>query len=254
MRVTLEVAVPDGPFQQIANAAVLSFGRLSRIEAATLANLPPTEFELEFKRCHGLGFRQFQVNLRLSIAASLLCLEHLRVTEVGRMCGYDEVGAFSRAFKRLYRVSPRRYRKLSISESCQGSQRTGCVKVRMTLEIPDSSFDEVMAELRRRGGELSVQEAASIARLSKSRFSHAFGSATGRSFRSARALARVEKAIPLLTNTSMAITDLASELDYPDSGKFSRAFRKAFGVAPSVWREMTLKEGTDSDRTRVWPI
>lgn len=51
---------------------------------------------------------------------------------------------------------------------------------------------------------------------------------------------RMSKASQLLQLTSMTVKDVGKAVGYPDQLRFSRAFRKAFGIPPSQWRKQNL--------------
>ncbi|HIY02148.1 MAG TPA: AraC family transcriptional regulator [Candidatus Blautia faecipullorum] len=51
---------------------------------------------------------------------------------------------------------------------------------------------------------------------------------------------RMAKASQLLQLTSMTVKDVGKAVGYPDQLRFSRAFRKAFGIPPSQWRKQNL--------------
>ena len=46
----------------------------------------------------------------------------------------------------------------------------------------------------------------------------------------------MSKAAQLLRLTGLSIKQIGKEVGYPDQLRFSRAFRKAYGLPPSQWR------------------
>ena len=58
----------------------------------------------------GQPLRTLELNARMNAAAALLTGSGLPVAEVGRHAGYSNAAAFSRAFKMVHGVSPRRWR------------------------------------------------------------------------------------------------------------------------------------------------
>ncbi len=60
--------------------------------------------------------------------------------------------------------------------------------------------------------------------------------AKGTSFRNLANEARYEIARQLLTDTGMAITEIAGVLEYADASAFTRAFRRWTNVSPAAWR------------------
>jgi AraC-like DNA-binding protein len=60
--------------------------------------------------------------------------------------------------------------------------------------------------------------------------------AKGTSFRNLARETRYEIARQLLTDTGMAITDIAGVLEYADASAFTRAFRRWTNLSPAAWR------------------
>ncbi len=60
--------------------------------------------------------------------------------------------------------------------------------------------------------------------------------AKGTSFRNLAKETRYEIARQLLTDTGMAITDIAGVLEYADASAFTRAFRRWTNLSPAAWR------------------
>lgn len=79
---------------------------------------------------------------------------------------------------------------------------------------------------------LTLEMAANMAGLSKSRFSHLFVEQTGLSFKSYRLWIRLTRAVRLMTD-GLSLTAVAHEAGFADSAHFSRTFRRMFGVAPA---------------------
>lgn len=92
------IARPVG-LRELAGAAALSSGQLSRIFRQRFGVGPVTAFEL----------------LRLSRAATLLSQSDLPVTAVARTCGFADPGHFSHRFRRTYGTPPGRYRHSATS-------------------------------------------------------------------------------------------------------------------------------------------
>ena len=85
--------------------------------------------------------------------------------------------------------------------------------------------------------EVSVDEMARMANMSKYYFIRTFRRAFGMTpFKYHQSL-RIEKAKQLIQFTSEPITQIAERLGYPGIHAFSRAFRQIEGVAPSFYRQ-----------------
>lgn len=85
----------------------------SRIDdGISLADLAQSVFMSEFhlmrcfRRCFGVSVAQYLTRLRMERAAQLLNDGRLSVTDVARRCGYSDLSAFGRAFRRHWRSSP----------------------------------------------------------------------------------------------------------------------------------------------------
>lgn len=63
-----------------------------------------------FKNAVGRTPQDFLLNYRMTKAAELLKLTQLSIGDIGKAVGYDNQLHFSRAFKNIYRLSPRTWR------------------------------------------------------------------------------------------------------------------------------------------------
>ncbi|MFC3282927.1 helix-turn-helix transcriptional regulator [Litchfieldella rifensis] len=70
-----------------------------------------SQIRRNFKRCFGVSPSTYRDRLRLDKAALLLSYTQLGINEIALQCGYRNHSAFSRAFLRNYRISPREFRK-----------------------------------------------------------------------------------------------------------------------------------------------
>ncbi len=84
--------------------------------------------------------------------------------------------------------------------------------------------------------DLKEEEVAQQALLSLSRFWRAFRAEMGVSDRKYLRNLRVEKAKPLLANTSLRGKENAPQVGDESSASFSRAFKQGVGVSPSQYR------------------
>lgn len=78
---------------------------------------------------------------------------------------------------------------------------------------------------------------ASIAGMSRSRFTHHFAAAFGRSPIDFLQLVRLRTGARLLRSSSLPIKAIAAAVGYASRSHFSRAFRSEFGVDPRSFRE-----------------
>jgi len=86
------------------------------------------------------------------------------------------------------------------------------------------------------GADVTVDELAAVARVSKFHFIRAFSAATGVTpYRYLRRM-RLEVAAELLRRTPDAVARIALLCGYRSSGQFARAFRAEYGVPPQRYR------------------
>ncbi|QBR39831.1 AraC family transcriptional regulator [Kerstersia gyiorum] len=89
---------------------------LSIKEIARLCHSNPTTLQHEFKEAYQQSIGEFIRNQRLKQAASLL-LAGEKVGDVAYFCGYDRIDSFSRAFKKMYQLSPQQLKESSLGQS-----------------------------------------------------------------------------------------------------------------------------------------
>ncbi|MEF3311031.1 AraC family transcriptional regulator [Paenibacillus sp. GYB004] len=83
---------------------------------------------------------------------------------------------------------------------------------------------------------LSVDELAAASNMSKYYFIRSFKGAFGVPPMKYYQIKRIEKAKELIQFTTLPVTEIAQRLGFPGIHAFSRAFRKAEGVAPTYYR------------------
>lgn len=65
-----------------------------------------------FKGVIGQSPQEFLMHYRMAKAAALLTTSDRQISEIGALVGYPNALHFSRAFKRVYQISPREYRQI----------------------------------------------------------------------------------------------------------------------------------------------
>lgn len=78
--------------------------------AADMAHLSECYFCHMFKKHMGVSFTAYLNEVRIQKALALLDNSRLNVTEVAAGVGFNDVNYFSRVFKRIVGISPRKYR------------------------------------------------------------------------------------------------------------------------------------------------
>ena len=81
-------------------------------EIAKNCQLERSYFGKIFKAVIGQSPQEFLVHYRMAKAAALLTTSDRQISEIGALVGYPNALHFSRAFKRVYQISPREYRQI----------------------------------------------------------------------------------------------------------------------------------------------
>jgi len=84
--------------------------KLCQATAAKLCDLSPFQFSRVFKKEHGVTFRDFVVQVRISRAAELIKQSRVSVTEAAFVVGFNDLSHFARMFRRQLGVCPSLYR------------------------------------------------------------------------------------------------------------------------------------------------
>jgi len=81
---------------------------------AEIFHFNPSYISLLFKNYSKVGFKEYLINLRIEEAKRLLRETNLKVYEIARKIGYNDVAYFVKLFKKEVGTSPNRYRSKSI--------------------------------------------------------------------------------------------------------------------------------------------
>lgn len=85
-------------------------------------------------------------------------------------------------------------------------------------------------------GDLSLDELAAVAALSRFHFHRVFTAMTGETLAEAVRRIRLNRAAHALWQSRKPVAAIARENGYPNPGSFSRAFRAAYGQSPAAFR------------------
>ena len=80
-------------------------------EIARVCGINRSYFGKIFRKSIGKSPQEFLMNYRMIKATELLSLTSLSISEISQAVGYDNPLHFSRAFKNVYGISPRTWRK-----------------------------------------------------------------------------------------------------------------------------------------------
>ncbi|WP_282940857.1 AraC family transcriptional regulator [Paenibacillus sp. RC67] len=87
---------------------------------------------------------------------------------------------------------------------------------------------------------LKIEELARFAGVNRTYYSTQFTKRIGISPMQYLQKLRMDKGAQLLRVTSLAVTEIALTLGYPDLYSFTRAFKNYYGISPSVYRESPI--------------
>ena len=88
-------------------------------ELARACGCSESLLSLRFKRATGIGVHAYLQGFRLQQAASLLAQTKMSVTDIAFSCGFQSPGYFKDAFRKVYGISPRAYRRQKETEQGQ---------------------------------------------------------------------------------------------------------------------------------------
>ncbi|RQS63345.1 GlxA family transcriptional regulator [Burkholderia sp. Bp8984] len=107
---------------------------------------------------------------------------------------------------------------------------------------------EVITHIRANlGTDLSVEQLADVARMSKRQFTRRFKDETGLTPAKAVERIRLETARDFVTSSSWTIDTIARETGYADPERMRRSFMRAFGQSPQALRRQRKPEQTGTD-------
>lgn len=80
-------------------------------DAARAAGVNSAYLSYLFQKEMKVGFSSFLLNRRMECAQEMLKKTNLKVREIAEQSGFQDYHYFSKAFKKMYNVSPAEYRK-----------------------------------------------------------------------------------------------------------------------------------------------
>jgi AraC-like DNA-binding protein len=180
------------------------------------------------------------------VRRAVVALDGGLLAEVANDCGRD-AAAFSvaglepgRAGVALYaairrlaaNVRPCEEAVIRVTAAALGVRRAPAVETCERRRVRDvaARLDAACAE------DLSLGEMAALAGLSRYHFIRAFRTVTGETPRQYLIGARLRAAADRLADTREPVTEIALSVGFNDLSHFNATFRRAFGMAPRVWR------------------
>lgn len=86
-------------------------GSITIEEIATACSLSMRHFTRNFRRTFGVSAHQYLTRLRFERAKTLLLDTNQPLAEIAHLCGFSDQPAFTRAFSKVERMTPARWRK-----------------------------------------------------------------------------------------------------------------------------------------------
>ncbi|WP_165972023.1 response regulator transcription factor [Paenibacillus piri] len=113
---TYHVSVSKGPSAYVQQAIAyirqnIGSGKLSLQQAAQYVHLHPGHFSEVFKRVTGTTFGDYLIQEKLELAKEMLMDPSVKISEIARAVGYEDVKYFSQQFKRYHAQTPSEYRE-----------------------------------------------------------------------------------------------------------------------------------------------
>lgn len=92
-------------------------GSITIQELAAACSLSESHFARSFRRSFGTSVHQHLIRLRIERAKTLLSQANNRLVEIAQLSGFCDQAAFTRAFSRVERMTPSRWRKCNSVQS-----------------------------------------------------------------------------------------------------------------------------------------
>lgn len=98
--------------------------------------------------------------------------------------------------------------------------------IRMAIDFINQNYKE----------SIGLQDIAAVTHVTENYISTLFREETGMNFLQYLSIVRINKALPLLRESGMNITEIASATGFPTPGYFTKVFRRFIGKTPSEYR------------------
>jgi AraC-like DNA-binding protein len=89
---------------------------------------------------------------------------------------------------------------------------------------------------KRKNGRLSARQAGSLLGICEGHFLRLFKQEAGTTFRRYKREARIGATVDLLTDSALAVKQIARVAGYEDMSNFHRDFKLVQGISPRQWR------------------
>lgn len=106
-----------------------------------------------------------------------------------------------------------------------------------TVKKQNESVSQILGMILRDYADITLPDLADKLGYSVVYCSRYIKKTTGYTFSALLKKIKLQKAVELLRNTAMSISEISATCGYENPENFNRAFRQSYGVAPSVYRE-----------------
>ena len=99
-------------YKQVLDYIAANYGNNILLEdMATQANLSPSHFSRLFKQTIGQSPYQFLMSYRIEQAKKMLANPNILMIDIAMNCGFSDQAHFSRVFKKIEGITPKKYRR-----------------------------------------------------------------------------------------------------------------------------------------------
>jgi AraC-like DNA-binding protein len=167
-------------------------------------------------------------SFNINIAQQLLSNNSIYISEVAYSIGFNDPKYFSRCFKKVVGVSPKKYRDLTKTKYFLSDNK----------QIDSIFLEKAISTLEAKisVGNISFEEFACEMNVSKAYLYRKLKTISGLSPSKFILSVRINRSTQLL-NTYRNVSDVAFAVGFNDSKYFSRCFKKKIGISPKYYLE-----------------
>ena len=108
-----------GQYKQVLNYIAINYGSNILLEdMAAIADLSTSHFSRLFKQTIGQSPYQFLMSYRIEQAKKMLDNPNVLMIDIAMDCGFSDQAHFSRVFKKIEGITPKKYRRQNLYKFC----------------------------------------------------------------------------------------------------------------------------------------
>jgi len=134
---------------------------------------------------------------------------------------------------KLLAIISREYEKRDIDKGLEVFDRYRDA-INSTIKFIDENYNK----------DINLEDASRMAMMSPAYFSFVFKQITGKTFVEYKNNLKLVKAIDLMNDPNLSITDICYAVGFNDTAYFSKIFKKHTGISPSQYRKIFQKPGS----------